>query len=140
MPTMRSPQLCIKASLDDAIKQVTRSEAQIEWLVQAVCRHSTRGVPGTRRGTASRQDRIRDGILIVEARAIESYEYIYTPVSVEIDPARKDWWRIVFIENSLGTQKKAVRHSFALERDRLIERGGDYRAGYMKCRDHEESK
>ncbi|MBN7135615.1 hypothetical protein A7A76_12765 [Lysobacter enzymogenes] len=78
-----------------------------------------------------------DGRFIVSARAIESYESTYTPVSVEADPDKKNWWRIVSVENHLGTQKETVRHSFAVEGDQLVEQDGDYRAVYMKCKERE---
>lgn len=76
-----------------------------------------------------------DGRFIVKAHVIESYESTYSPVSVEADPDKKNSWRIVSIENHLGTQKETVRHSFAVEGDQLVEQDGNYRAVYMKCKE-----
>lgn len=79
-----------------------------------------------------------DGRFIVKADAIESYESTYAPISVEADPAKKNSWRIVSVENHLGTQKEMMKHSFTVEGDRLVEQDGDYQAVYVKCKERTE--
>lgn len=76
-----------------------------------------------------------DGRFVVTAHEIESYESTYVPVSVTPDPDKKNAWRVVSVENHLGTQKATVQHSFALEGDTLVEGDGEYRAVYMKCKE-----